>query len=205
MARRGKALARRGGKQRLYLRPADFRYPGESRLYWQGVGGVMLVFVWLAALLFFIARTPSGGHRWDLVAETLAWPAVSVLICNILSVRPRAKEFKRRDRQSRVMSTNYPQWHRVLQDFQRLCGLKRTPEMYILPEERAFIFSMPARGGTIVASRGLLEKVSPAEFTVLMAHEMGHILCHHVRAELAIVYIRGANPVWQIILLPVTL
>ncbi len=205
MARRGRSPRRRTRRQRLHLTAKDIRYPGELGLYWQGVGGVMFVYAWLAAVVFFVIKTPSGTPRWDLVAEALAWPFVSVLICNILSIRPRMREFKRRDQQSRVMSTNHPQWYKVLQEFQRLCGLKRPPDMFILPEDRAFIFTMPARGGTIVASRGLMEKLKPAEFTALIAHEMGHILARHTRMELAIVYIQGANPLWKLILLPVTI
>ena len=205
MARRGRAPRKRSRKQRLHLSAKDFRYPGENGLYWQGVGGVMILYAWLAAVVFFVIRTPSGTPRYDLVAETLAWPFISVLICNLLSIRPRMREFKQRDQQSRVMSTNHPQWYKALQEFQRLCGLKRPPDMYLLPEERPFIFTMPAKGGTIVASRGIVEQLKPAEFVALMAHEMGHIIARHTRMELAIIFIRGANPVWKLILLPVTL
>ena len=174
-------------------------------MYWQGVIGVMFLYVWLAAAIFMIIKTPSGTPRWDLVIEALAWPAVSVLICNILSVRPRLREFKQRDAQSRVMSTNHPEWYKILQEFQRLCGMKKPPEMYILPEERPFIFTMPAKGGTIVVSRGLMDKLKPAENVALVAHEVGHIVARHTRMEMAIIFIRGANPVWKLILLPVTL
>ena len=165
----------------------------------------MFLYVWLAAAIFMIVKTPSGTPRWDLVIETLAWPAVSVLICNILSVRPRLREFKQRDAQSRVMSTNHPEWYKILQEFQRLCGMKKPPEMYILPEQRPFIFTMPAKGGTIVVSRGLMDKLKPAENVALVAHEVGHIVARHTRMEMAIIFIRGANPVWKLILLPVTL
>ncbi len=203
MARRGRA--RRKKEAKLNITPADFRYPGESRLYWQGVGGVMVIFVWFAAVLFFVARTPSGTPRWDLIIECLVWPPVAVILCNMLSIRPRKKEFAGHDQQSRVMSTNHPDVYKTLQNFARLLGLKRVPEMYILPQDRAFMFTMPAKGGTIVTTRGLREKLRPEEFAALIAHEMGHIAARHVRMELALIFIRASNPVTKIILLPVTL
>lgn len=203
MARRGRA--RRKGKRKLHLTPADFRYPGETRLYWQGVGGVMIVFVWFAAVLFFVARTSSGAPRWDLIVECLVWPPVAVVLCNMLSLRPRKKEFSPRDQQARVMSTNHPELYKLLQNFARLLGMKRQPEMYLLPDDRVFMFTMPARGGTIVATRGLMQALRPEEFQALIAHEMGHIAAKHVRMELAIIYITSANPVTKFILLPVSL
>jgi Zn-dependent protease with chaperone function len=165
----------------------------------------MFVFLWFAVVLYFVARKPDGGHRWDLVIECIIWPFVAVALCNILSLRPRKKEFQQADKQSRVMSTNYPELYKALQGFARLCGMKRPPEMYVLPTSRAFMFTIPAKGGTIVASSRLLEELKPEEVQALVAHEMGHILAKHVRTELAIIYIRAANPVWKFILLPVTL
>ncbi|MCX7599539.1 MAG: M48 family metalloprotease, partial [Armatimonadetes bacterium] len=85
----------------------------------------------------------------------------------------------------------------------QLAGLKRPPDMYILDSPRAFMFTLPLKGGTIVASRALKEAISRDEFNALVAHEMGHILARHVRTELALVYIAGANPIWKIVLAPV--
>ncbi len=203
MARRGHTPKKRSGK--LTITPSDFRYPGEKRLYWQGVGGVMFFFLWLAAAVWFTLRTPSGGHRLDLVIECVLWPVIAVTLCNILALRPRKQEFKQADQHSRVMSTNHPELHKTLQNFARLCGMKRAPEMYVMPADRCYIFSIPAKGGTIVASRALVAKLRPEELQAVMAHEVGHILCRHIRTELALIYIRSSNPVWKFILLPVYL
>jgi Zn-dependent protease with chaperone function len=164
----------------------------------------MVVFLWVAGLLYLLAKKPDGTPRWDLVIEALAWPVIAVLLANMLALRPRAKQFRQRDQHSRVMSTNYPEVFRALGEYARLCGLRKPPELFLLPEERCFMFTMPAKGGTIVASRALKERLRPEEFNALLAHEMGHILAHHVRMELAIVYIRGANPLLKFVLLPVT-
>lgn len=203
MAKRGRAPRRR--KEKLTVTAKDFRYPGESRLYWQGLGGVLFAFAWLAAIVFMTVKNEAGLPRWDLVIEVLAWPFVAVALCNMLSVRPRQREFKKRDQQSRVMSTNYPEVHKALQDYAQLAGMKKSPEMYILDSPKAFMFTLPLKGGTIVASRALKEAVSRDEFNALVAHEMGHILARHVRTELAIVYVQGANPIWKIVLAPVVL
>jgi Zn-dependent protease with chaperone function len=203
MAKRGRAPKRR--KEKLQLSAKDFRYPGEPKLYWMGVGGVLILFIWLALFAFIFFRLPNTKPRYDVVAEVLCWPLVAVALCNILSVRPRQKEFRRRDQQSRVMSTNYPDVFRALGDFARLAGMKKAPDMFILNEDRPFIFTMPAKGGTIVASRGLKDGLRPQEFLALVAHEMGHIIPRHVRTELAIVFIRGANVGFKAILVPVTI
>ncbi len=203
MARRGRAPRRR--KVKLSLTAKDFRYPGELRLYWQGLGGVMIIFFWFAAVLFFVAKTPAGSPRLDLVVECILWPPIAVLLCNMLSVRPRKKEFQQADQHSRVMSTNHPDLYKMLQSFARLCGRRRTQEMYVLPSDRVFIFTIPAKGGTIVASRPLVERLHPDEVSAMLGHEMGHIIAGHVRMELALVYVRGCNPLVKFLLLPVTL
>ncbi len=202
---RGKREKGRRKKAKPYITPEDFRYPGEKMLYWQGVGGVMVLFVWIAAMFFFFAKTAAGTPRYDLVAEALVYPAVAVFLCNILSTRPRMREFKRRGPQSKVQSTNYPELFRILGEFQKLCGRRRPFEMHIVDDENAYIFTLPHRGGTIVASTGLVRQLKTPELAALVAHEIGHILARHVRMELAIVYIRGANPIWKLVLLPVTL
>jgi Zn-dependent protease with chaperone function len=203
MAKRGKAPKRKTVKVNIAAK--DFRYPGEARMYWQGVLAVIFVFAWLAIALYATVKTEAGTPRFDLAAESLAWPVVAVALCNILSTRPRQRDFKKRDQQSRVMSTNFPELYKVLQDYAKLAGMKRVPDMYLLDEERAFMFTMPVKGGTIVATRGLREAVTPDEFAALMAHEMGHIIARHVRTELAIVYVIGANVALKVALVPVLL
>lgn len=203
MARRGRAPKRR--KVKLHLTAKDFRYPGELRLYWQGVGGVMIIFLWFAAVLFFVAKTSAGSPRIDLIIECILWPPIAVLLCNMLSVRPRKKEFQQADQQSRVMSTNHPELYKTLQTFARLTGRRRIQDMYVVPSDRVFIFTLPAKGGTIMASRALVERLKPEEVSVMLGHEMGHIIAGHVRMELALIYVRGCNPVVKLLLLPVTL
>ena len=203
MAKRGRSPRRR--KEKLTITAKDFRYPGEARLYWQGIGGVFFAFLWLAAIVYMTVKNEAGLPRLDLVIEVLAWPVVAVALCNMLSARPKQKEFKRRDQQSRVMSTNYPEVHKALQEYAQLAGMRKPPEMYILDSPKAFMFTLPVKGGTIVASRPLKEALSPEEFNALVAHEMGHIIARHVRTELAIVYVTGANPLWKIVLAPVVL
>jgi Zn-dependent protease with chaperone function len=210
MAKRGRApkgtKSKGKGKSKSTIVAKDFRYPGEIRLYWQGVGGVIALFIWLAVVCIFAVKTENGAStRWDVVAEVLIWPVLAVAICNLLSVRGRQKEFKARDAQSRVMSSNYPDVFRALGEFAKLAGMKKAPEMFILNEDRPFIFTMPAKGGTIVTSRGLKDGLRPPEFLALVAHEMGHIIAKHVRTELAIIFIRGANIGFKVLLVPVTL
>lgn len=203
MAKRGRGPRKR--REKLTITAKDFRYPGETRLYWQGLGGALFVFLWLAAIVFMTVKNEAGLPRWDLVIEVMAWPFVAVILCNMLSVRPRQREFKKRDQQSKVMSTNYPEVHKALQEYAQLAGLKKPPDMYILDSPRAFMFTLPLKGGTIVASRTLKDALSHEEFNALVAHEIGHILARHVRTELAIIYVTGANPLWKVVLAPVVI
>ncbi len=206
MAKRGRAPkgGKSKGKDKKTIVPKDFRYPGEVRLYWTGVGGVIILFIWAAVAAYFTVKTTNGLPRYDIALEVLCWPAIAVAICNILSVRGRQKEFKESDQKSRVMSSNYPDVFRALGEFAKLAGMKKAPDMFILEDEGAFIFSMPAKGGTIVASRGLKDGLRPPEFLALVAHEMGHIIGKHLRMELAIIFIRGANILYKVLLVPVT-
>lgn len=78
----------------------------------------------------------------------------------------------------RVTSTNYPKLHRLFTDVVNAVGIKE-PELYVYndPEMNAYTYG---ESNTFVAlSSSLVEKMTDEELECVMAHECGHILCHH--------------------------
>jgi len=197
---------KRGKKERkLELTVKDFIFPGETASYWTGVAGVAIIFAWLAVMGFFLIKPASGKHLWYIPLEVMAYPILAVIIGNMLAARPRMKELKRAGRQAKVMGNNYPELHRTLVRDAQLLGLKKAPDVYVVRDDKPIVFSIPGAKGSVIASTGLLAALTPQEFEVLLAHELAHIRCKHVRVDLAMTFIRSANPAVKIILLPVLL
>jgi Zn-dependent protease with chaperone function len=203
-----KSKARKGPKEPSKpkgLRPADFIFPGEKASYWGGVAGMAIVFVWLAAMAFFFLKNAAGQRLWYAPVEVLAYPVLAVIIANILAARPRQAQFKKVGRQARVMNNNHGELHRVLTRQASLVGMKTPPEMYLVDDPQPVIFSLPTGRGAIVASQALRAAVYPEEFEALVAHEVAHIACKHVRMDMAMTYIRHTNIGLKIALFPVLL
>lgn len=204
MARKGRVKKTKEVKQPT-AKACDFVFPGENRSYWVGVGVVAFLFVWLAVLGYFLVKGPDLKPKPWIPLEILAYPVLAFLIGNILAARPRQAQLKKAGRQARVTSNNYADLYRVLSRQASLLGMKATPEMYIVTEDTPIIYSLPGSPGTIIASAGLQRALSAEEFEALMAHEVTHIAFRHVRVEVAMTFIRHANPGLKIVLFPVSL
>ena len=72
-------------------------------------------------------------------------------------------------------------------------------------DTQPIIYSLPGAHGTIIASTSLIEALAPEEFEALMAHEVTHIVCKHVRLDLALTFIRNSNIGVKILLFPILL
>jgi Zn-dependent protease with chaperone function len=103
------------------------------------------------------------------------------------------------------MTNNFAEVHRVLTRQAGLLGFAKPPDMYIVSDPNPIIYSIPAGPGAIIISSGLREQLAEAEVEALLAHELTHIRCKHVRLELAMVFIRSTNPVVKVLLFPVLL
>jgi Zn-dependent protease with chaperone function len=209
VARRAKRQRKREPKAQLQM--GDYQYPGERAGYWQGVcvlAGAFLVATVVVSLYVFgkgAAHMSSKIHgQWWVPLEILGYPVLSILVVNWLAVRPRRQQFKETGMQSKVLSKTYPQLKQMLTEQSKMLGMSE-PDMYLVDDDMAYMYSMPGKGGTIVASKPLLGALKPEELAAMVGREMGHIKSHHVRMGLAINYIRRANLLWKILLFPVTL
>ncbi len=207
MARRVRKR-RRPRQPESALRPEDYQFANESRLYWQAVGGTFALFgfavYWTA---FFAIRTGPGawihGKFW-VPAAILVYPFLALWVAQLLAVRPRRQELKEAGMQARVLTRSHPQLKEMLSQQAKLLMIDE-PEMYVIDDETPYIFSMPSKTGAIVATRPLLETMNEAELSALLAREMGHIAAHHVRMAFTARWMRRANPALKVLLLPVTL
>lgn len=199
MARRVRKRKPRPQKHRSTLRLSDYQYAGENKQYWQSVGIITGVLVWIAAMgLWFTHQT--WTYQWGYLA---AWPVASVLIVNFLAARPRRQQLKDVGRQARVMSNNHPQLHRLLTEQSRILTLRTPPAMYVIADQVPYMYSLPGGAGTVIVTRPLLDVLSDGEFATLLAHELGHIKSHHLHLELAMIYVENLNPLMQFVFAPV--
>ena len=81
---------------------------------------------------------------------------------------------------------------------QRLGG--RPGQLVVVDDDEADVFAVPAAGGRIVASRSLLQSLSPAERRAVLAHETAHLEHRHYAYRLAADLAAAVNP----LLRPVT-
>lgn len=205
MARKSKVKKVKEQKKRSGLKVGDFQFPGEKSSYFGGLAGIAILFVWIAAGLFFVVKNPAGQTLWYVPVEVMAYPVLAVVICNLLAARPRMAQFKKAGRQSKVMSNNFSDLYRVLVKQSSLLGMKSPPDMYLVNEPTPIIYSLPGGRGTIIASTALQQAVTAEEFEALMAHEVTHIACKHVRMDLAMTFVRSSNFAVKILLFPVLL
>lgn len=189
-------------KQKLEVTPKDYVFPGEKSSYLSGVVGTGVVFAFLAALGFFTIKNAAGQHLFYIPLEVMAWPVLAVIIANSLAIKPRAAQLKKAGRQAKVMSNNHPELFRILSRQSSLLGFKKMPDMYVVNDPLPVLYSVP---GAVILSQTMRERVTEGELEVLIAHELTHIRCKHVRLELAQVFIRSANPVLKIVFFPVLL
>ena len=205
MARKAPRKRAPKAEKKKSFSPADFVFPGERQSYWTGIVMVAIVFIWIAGVLYFTVKQPSGKPAWWIPREVLAWPVVALLVANALAAGPRKKELKKVGRQAKVMNTNHPELYNLLSRQASLLGLAKAPDMYLVDDEQPVLFSIPGGRASIILSKGLRDVVSDDELAGLLAHELTHIRLKHVRLELAMVFIQAANPVVKVLLLPVTL
>lgn len=205
MARKSKPRKSKEPKRVKGLRPADFTFPGEKTSYWTGGVGVAILFIWLAVGSIWVAKYPSGKTMWHVPFEIAAYPILAVILANVLAARPRQMQLKKVGRQARVMTNNHPELYRVISKQASLLGMKTPPDMYLVSDVQPIIYSIPGGRGSIIASEALREALLPEEFEALIAHEVAHAACKHVRMDLAVTFIRTTNIGLKIVLFPVLL
>ncbi|MEA3400960.1 MAG: M48 family metalloprotease [Armatimonadota bacterium] len=210
-------MARRVRKRRKKKVPEaaltldDYQFAGEKRVYWEGVGG--LVGIWLFItwdIAYFLVGVLNAKvkpdaplyHDYWLPIGLIVYLALAWLIANWLAVRPRRRQLKEAGMNRRVLNKTYPKLKSILGEQAKLLVMDE-PEMYVIDDDTPYIFSMPGRNGTIVTTDPVVGAMSDEEMAALIAREMGHIKSHHVRMAFVTRFIRRANVVAQVLLFPV--
>ena len=104
MARKSKGVTKR---TKIEITPADYRFPGESGLYWVGFIGIAIAFAWIVVMFLIFKKQASGLPDWQWL-YLLAWPVASIWLANFLSARKRQAQIKKSGRAARVMTNNNP-------------------------------------------------------------------------------------------------
>jgi Zn-dependent protease with chaperone function len=200
LARKGKG--RKQPKQQSQgLSVRSFVFPGERASYWGGAAAVFVVFAVLAVIGYAAVKGHDGHKLWYVPLAIVAWPVLATIVCNVLA----ARQHRQAGRQAKVMATNHAELYRVLARQAGLLGFAKPPDMYIVDDGQPLIYSTSSGPGAVIASRGLRERLSADEVEALLARELTHLRCRHVRLELAMVYIRSSNPAIKAVFLPVLL
>ncbi|MGE5531521.1 MAG: M48 family metalloprotease [Bacteroidota bacterium] len=203
MARKSKVKRTKESSTQSGVKVCDFQFPGEKSSYWAGAIGVTVLFLLLALIVFSMLKGAEGPQKFYIPFYVLAYPVAAVLLCNWMAAKPRQEQLKKAGRQARVMSNNYSDLYQVLVKQASALGMKTPPDMYLVNDPAAVMYSLPGARGTIIASTTLREAVTADEFAALLAHEVAHIACKHVRMDLAQTFVRNANPGLKILFLPI--
>jgi len=208
-------VARRVSKRRkkrateTALTLADYQFAGEKRIYLEGVIGIFGFFVfaayWVARFGVYNENNPGGSlyhQHWAWIV-VVVYPVLAWLVANWLAVRPRRRQLKEAGMPARVLNKSHPKLKAMLAEQSKLLGLAE-PEMYVLEDDTPYIFSMPVKTGTIVASDELTRVTTDDELATLVAREVGHIKSGHVRMAFVAHFMRRANIIVKVLLFPIT-
>ncbi|MEU9734919.1 M56 family metallopeptidase [Streptomyces sp. NPDC048002] len=84
---------------------------------------------------------------------------------------------------------------RVRRGAHRALAGARGTTVAVLPDAEPYAYALPAgRGGRVVVTTGLLERLEPAERRALFAHERAHLAARHHRLLLTVQLAARANP-----------
>lgn len=78
-----------------------------------------------------------------------------------------------------VTSENMPELHDILVKTAHSIGIKPTPALYIYNDPQPNAYTYGETSTFIAVSSGLLDIMNNDELTAVIAHECGHIACHH--------------------------
>ncbi|MGD9497002.1 MAG: M48 family metallopeptidase [Armatimonadota bacterium] len=206
MARRvRKRRVSRAGETALTL--DDLRFPGEKRVYLEGVLGIPAFFVIVAYNLtaFGVLNEARPGsplyHQYWIPAVVLLYPALAWFVASWLALRPQRRRIREAGISARVLNKSHPKLKAILAQQSRMLGLPE-PEMYVLGHDSALMYSLPGKSGIIVTTEATVRVMTDEELEALVAREIGHIACRHPRMLVVAHYMRRANPALKVLLFP---
>jgi len=207
VARRVKKRAKR--KPEIELTVSDYQVPGEKRIYWEGVGGLIAIFaiVIYNITYFGVFNENAPGaplyHAYWVPVVVAVFPVLTWVVANMVTLRPRNQRLKEGGLNSRVLNKNYPKLKAILAEQTKLLAIDE-PEMYVLDEGTPYMYSLPGKTGKIVTTDAMLSALNDEEIAIMMAREMGHIKAKHARMMTVITGMRRANAIVKVLLFPIT-
>ena len=207
MARRMKKRVKRTPD--VEMTAADYQFPGEKRVYWEGVGGLIGIFVIAIynVMYFGVLNENAPGsplyHNYLVPVVIAIYPILAWLLANVITLRPRNQRLKQEGLNARVLNKNFPQLKAILAEQSRLLGMPE-PEMYVLDENTPYMYSLPGKTGKIVTTSAMLSALHDEEVAVMISREMAHIQARLPRMMTVVSGIRRANPIVKVLLFPIT-
>ena len=127
MARRMKKRVKRTPD--VEMTAADYQFPGEKRVYWEGVGGLIGIFVIAIynVMYFGVLNENAPGsplyHNYLVPVVIAIYPILAWLLANVITLRPRNQRLKQEGLPARVLNKNFPQLKAILAEQSRLLGI----------------------------------------------------------------------------------
>jgi Zn-dependent protease with chaperone function len=139
--------------------------------------------------LFALALLASAG-LWVLAVVTIIGLIYGVMLGILFFVMHLAFVAHVRGNGVRVGPTQFPKLHASVEQLARRIGMKRTPEVYLI-QGGGMLNAMATRfigSDIVVLYTDLIEACGDDEAArdMIIAHELGHLYCGHVRWNLAI-------------------
>jgi Zn-dependent protease with chaperone function len=179
------------------LAPAQLRMPGEVTQYWVAVTFVTWACIGLAVLGAF--STHWQYWQWAYLA---LWPIGSIMVVNFLANRDRAKQLKHLGPSARVFGSNHAELGRQFKEVADLLGVRKLPNLYLVEDDAPYVYAMAGGKGSIIVTTAMVKLLRRDELSVMLAREVAHLKFGHVRLERALWWMRVAQPLLRIALLP---
>lgn len=94
----------------------------------------------------------------------------------------------------RVDSQQYPAIYRTYLTVAERLDIARVPELYVKSSPEPNAFSRGVEKYSIVVHTGLLELMTERELAAVLAHELGHVLCDHMKYLTIVSFLRQLGP-----------
>jgi len=209
VARQAKGKAPR--TRRVQLEVKDYQFPGENKVKLTALGALWGPFIIVGAIflytdirLKFFVEKYEGTILWQVPVIIFVYPLLAVWLVNFFSGRERRAQLKKLGVRARISRANRPEIDQVIGNQAKGLSMPR-PDVYVMEDEVAWMYTVPGRTSTIIMSTRAIGDFTEPELAVLLGHEMGHIKTKHASLDLAMTYLRSANPLVKLAAFPVAI
>jgi Zn-dependent protease with chaperone function len=97
----------------------------------------------------------------------------------------------------RVGTSQYPDIYRRYVALAQRLDVRRIPDLYVKSAQELNAYSQGVDRYYIVVHTGLLEVLEDAEIDAILAHELGHVKCDHMKYLTIVTFLRAFGPLLQ--------